>query len=222
MSKKRKENRKKDKDWQKTLSRVFIVVILFACVIGFSLSTSFFSIFKTAEAGDLVIVDYTLYYEEGYPMISSDQYLVKEAYAEGNPVALTNPLVLQVGSIQSERFTPVEVYQYLLGNAQYALFDLELDAMSSDVEGMHENDVKKIDLEFGPSLAVNISAGEFDKIESLNFSDAEIGMLMFLPLGNQENSTEVVRPSIITDKTNDTVVFRCGYSIAEIQVREIK
>ena len=225
MSKQRKEPRKKDKDWQKTLSRLFIVIILFACVVGFSLSFSFFSIFKKAEAGDIVTVDYTLYYDEGYPIISSDQYVVQKGYEEGIPVALTNPLQLQAGSLQSENIIPVNVYQYYLGNTQYALLDLEVDAMSSDVEEMHVNDVKKIDLEFAPGLTYNISAEQFDSVEGLNFSEAAVGLLMFPDLSGtynvSGNATTIIRPSVIIEKTNDTAVLRYGYSFAEIQVNDI-
>lgn len=226
MSKKRKEPRKKDSDWQKTLSRAFIVIILFACVIGFSLSTSFFSIFQTAEAGDYVIVDYTLYYEDGFPIISSDPYLVEDAYANGLPVAYTNPLILQVGSLQDETTIPVDVYHYYLGNAQYALLDLELDSMSSDVEGMHVNDIRRIDLEFAPTLTYEMNAEEFDSIENLNFSDAEIGMLMFRKVylsdnTGLDNQTEIYRPSVIIDKTNDTATLRYGYALAEFKVSQI-
>ena len=225
MSKKRKEPRKKDRDWQKLLSRAFIVVILLACVIGFSLSFSFFSIFKTAEAGDIVTVDYTLYYEEGYPMVSSDSYVVQDAYEQGIPVAYTSPLQLQAGSLQSNKIIPVEVYQYYLGNTEYALLDLEVDAMSSDVIDMHTNDVKQIDLEFAPTLTYNISAEDFDSVEGMNFSDTAVGMLMFPDLsGNfneSVNATKIIRPSVIIAKTNDSVTLRYGYALAEIKVTDI-
>jgi len=226
MSKKRKEPRKKNSDWQKTLSRVFIVVILFACVVGFSLSTSFFSIFRTAETGDYVVVDYTLYYEDGFPIISSDSYLVEDAYAQGLPVAYTNPLILQVGSLQDETTIPVDVYHYYLGNTRYALLDLELDSMSSDVEGMHVNDIKRAELEFAPTLTYEMGAEEFDSIENLNFSDAEVGMLMFRKVyltedAGLDNQTEIYRPSVIIEKTNDTATLRYGYALAEFKVSQI-
>ncbi len=227
MSKKRKESRKKSTDWQKTLSRVFIVVILFACVIGFSLSTSFFSIFKTAEAGSFAIVDYTLFYEEGLPIISSDQYLVQEAVNQGIPVAYTNPLLIEVGNIQSKKITPIDVYLYPEGVVKYALFDLEIDTISSEVEGMHQNDIKKIDLEFAPTLIQNMSAETFNEAGA-NFSQAMVGMMMPLTFlyseegSYSENKSALSRPSLIIGKTNDTVTMRYGYALAEIKVRELK
>ena len=227
MSKKRKEPRKKDRDWQKLLSRAFIVVILLACVIGFSLSFSFFSIFKTAEAGDYVTVYYTLYYEDDIPIISSDPYLVQDAYAEGNQIlAYTSQMQLQAGSLQSDRFIPVDAYQPVLGNVEYALLNLEVDAMSSDVIGMHVNDVKQMDLEFGPSYSYNVTKETFDNSEGLNFSDIEVGMLLFRNIDlsddtGSDNTTKVVRPSVVIAKTNDTATLRYGYSLAEIKVSDI-
>lgn len=228
MTKKRKESKKKGNDWQKTLSRAFIVVILFACVIGFTLSFSFFSIFKSAEAGDYVIVDYTLSYDEGYPIISSDQYVVEEAYNSGIPTAYTSQMVVQAGSVQTDKIIPVDVYLYPEGDTQYALLDLEVDAISSEVEGMHENDVKKIDLEFASTLIQNMTAGEFESAGG-NFSEVMVGMVM--PLGfsyndgttESDNSTIMLnRPAVIVDKTDDMISLKYGYSVAEIKVDTIK
>lgn len=226
MSKKRKEPRKKNRDWQKTLSRVLIIVILFACVIGFSLSTSFFSIFQKAEAGDYVIVDYTLYYEEGFPIISSDSYMVKDAYEKGLPVAYTNPLVLQVGSLQDEQTIPVDAYNYHLGNTRYALLDLELDTISSEVEGMSVNDIKKVELEFAPTLKYKMDAEEFKNIENLNFSDTKVGMMLFRKVFLNEtaqlgNQSDIYRPSVIVEKGNNSAVLRYGYGLAEFRLKQI-
>jgi len=188
-----KKGKKNDKDWQKTLSRAFIVFILISCVVGFSLTFSFFSIFKKVEKGDFVIVDYTLNYQEGIPVISSDRALVQSYYEKGFPVALSDPLVIQAGALSDQKISPVDAYVYPEGIAQYAVFDLEMDAVSTGVEGMGSNDLKKIDLDFASTLTRNMSAEEYNMIGG-NFSSAQEGMVVPLAFGytpdeDAENST---------------------------------
>ncbi|WOF15777.1 hypothetical protein F1737_03245 [Methanoplanus sp. FWC-SCC4] len=227
----KKKGTKKDTDWQKTLSRAFIVFILVSCVVGFSLTFSFFSVFKKAEKGNYVIVDYTLSYEDGAPIISSSQAVVQNAYKNGYPVALTQPLVLQVGALQEEKIIPVETYIYPDGMKQYALFDLELNTISADIEGMGQNDVKKINLDFAPTLTTNMSGTVYDAIGG-NFSEAQVGMIVPLAFSYNpelsENETDtntsvkLERPSIITEKTDDTLILRYGYAVADVQIKEIR
>lgn len=224
----KKQGTKKDKNMQKTLTKIFIVFILLSCVVGFSLTSSFFSIFKEVEAGNSVVVDYTLSFEEGAPMISSSKSVVQKAYQDGYPAAITGSMILQAGVLQDEKIIPVNAYVYDT-MTQYALLDLELDAMSTDIIGMHQGDVKKINLEFAQNLTENMSSFSFNAIGG-NFSEAQVGMLVPLAFnyyaddeGNSTNtSVQLERPSVIIEKTNDTIVLRYGYAVADIQITNIQ
>ncbi|MDD3406529.1 MAG: hypothetical protein PHP13_00435 [Methanomicrobium sp.] len=218
---------KKEKNSQKTMSRIFVVFILLSCVIGFSLTASFFTIFKKVEPGNYVIVDYTLSYENGAPMISSSQSVVQRAYQDGYAVALTSPLILKAGALQTERITPVEAYVYPGGMTQYALFDLELDSISTDILGMSQNDVKKINLEFAQNLTQNMSSFSYNAIGG-NFSETQVGLIVPLAFNyypdenNSNESVKLERPSVIIDKTDDNIVLRYGYAVADIQITQIQ
>lgn len=225
----KKQETKKDKNMQKTLTKIFIVFILLSCVVGFSLTSSFFSIFKEVKEGDYVTVDYTLSFEEGAPIMSSSQSVVQKAYQDGYPVALTGSLTLQAGALQSEKITPIEAYVYPDGMTEYALLDLELDSISTDIIGMHEGDVKQINLEFAQNLTENMSSFAYNAIGG-NFSEAQVGLLVPLAFNyysdddeNSENtSVKLERPSVIIGKTDDTIVLRYGYAVADIQITEIQ
>jgi len=225
----KKQETKKDKDRQKMLSKIFVVFILISCVIGFSLTASFFNIFKTAEQGNYVIVDYTLNFEDGIPIISSSQSVVQDAYQNGFPTALSGSLVLQAGVPQSEKIIPVEAYVYPDGMTEYALFDIELDTISNSVIGMHQGDVKKINFDFAQDLTDNMSSFAYNAIGG-NFSQAQTGMLVplafnYYPDENGEtsnNSVKLERPSVIIGKTDDALILRYGYAVADIQLREIQ
>ena len=112
---------------------------------------------------------------------------------------------------------------------QYALLDLELDAISTDIIGMGESDVRKIELEFADNLTQNMTATMYNSIGG-NFSEAQVGMLVPLAFayypetdGEQSNtSVQLSRPSVIVEKTEDNLVLRYGYALAEIQISQIQ
>ena len=94
---------------------------------------------------------------------------------------------------------------------------------------MHQGDVKQINLEFAKNLTENMSSFAYNAIGG-NFSEAKVGLLVPLAFnyysddgGNSTNtSVKLERPSVIIGKTNDTVILRYGYAVADIQITEIQ
>ncbi|MBP2132848.1 hypothetical protein J2128_000769 [Methanomicrobium sp. W14] len=225
----KKQGKKKNNDWQKTFSKIFIVAILLLCVLGFSLTYSFFSIFNKIDEGEYAIVDYTLSYEKGAPIISSSQSVVQNAYKSGYSVALSNPLKLKAGAVQTENYTGVDAYVYPDGKEKFELLDLELNAISQNIVGMHDGDVKQINLDFANNLTFKMSSIVYNALhnDSDAFDNAEVGMLVpleFYPKGNSTTNTSeaIQRPAVIVNKTNNSLVFRYGYAVADIEISEIQ
>ena len=73
----KKDTKKKNDDWAKTATRVFVVFILISCILGFTLTMGFFNIFKKAEEGSIVALEYTIRDETGIPIITSDTSVVE-------------------------------------------------------------------------------------------------------------------------------------------------
>ncbi len=230
---KKQGNTKKDKkDLQKTLSRVFIVFILLACVLGFSLTTSFFSIFKTAEAGNYVAFDYTICYAEGLPVLTSSSVVAEEMYKQGYMgIGVTNPYVLRSGSIQTDQIIPIDAYVAEQGVVQFALYDVELNAISAKTVGMHINDVARVNFDFSNNMVYNMSSIVYSLIGG-NFSEAKVGQVVPLSITYDPNkqsidnstsdSTTLMRPAVIIEKTEDMLYLKYGYEYAQIQVTQIQ
>lgn len=224
-------NTKKDKDaMHKTLVRAFIIFILLSCVLGFSLTFSFFSIFKTAEAGNYVAIDYTIYYTEGLPIITTSSNVVENMYKQGyTDTGLTNKYVMRAGSIQTDQITPVSAYVAGDGVVQFALYDVELNAISAKTVGMHVNDVARVNFDFSNNMVYNMSAIVYSLIGG-NFSTAQVGQIVPLTItyntttttGVDNSTASLRRPAVIIDKTDDMLYLKYGYDYAQIQVAQIQ
>ena len=225
-------NTKKDKnDMQKTLSRAFIIFILISCVLGFSLTFSFFSIFKAAEAGNYVAIDYTIYYAEGLPILTTSSNVVENMYKQGyTGTGITNKYVMRAGSIETERIVPVDAYVYGDGVVPFGIYGSELDAISAKTVGMHINDVARVNLKYNKNMIEYLSAFEYNMIGG-NFSSAQVGQIVpdlaieyesiDKATGNT-TSTSLRRPAVIVDKTEDRIYLNLGYEYAQIQVTQIQ
>ena len=224
-------NTKKDKDaMHKTLVRAFIIFILLSCVLGFSLTFSFFSIFKTAEAGNYVAIDYTIYYTEGLPILTTSSNVVENMYKQGYPdTGLTNRYVMRAGSIQTDQITPVSAYVAGDGVVQFALYDVELNAISAKTVGMHVNDVARVNFDFSNNMLYNMSSIVYSMIGG-NFSNAQVGQIVPLTItyntttttGVDNSTASLRRPAVIIDKTDDMLTMKYGYDYAQIQVAQIQ
>ena len=162
---------------QRTLTRVFVVFILISCVLGFTLTMGFFSIFKTAADGSGVLISYTIRDDSGVPVISSDQTTVE---TEGVIAGYSQPLQMVIGQNYSDFIVPIDVYMYPSGVAQYALFEPELTAISDGAKGMHEGDTKTVLFPFGETMVRDMTAEQYTLIGG-NYSEASVGM--WIPLG---------------------------------------
>ncbi|MBR6011474.1 MAG: hypothetical protein IK060_03935 [Methanomicrobium sp.] len=224
-------NTKKDKtDMQKTLSRAFIIFILISCVLGFSLTFSFFSIFKAAEAGNYVALDYTIYYAEGLPILTTSSNVVENMYKQGyTGTGITNKYVTRAGSIETDQIVPISAYVAGDGVVQFAIYDVELNAISAKTVGMHVNDVARVNFDFSDNMIYNMSAFVYSAIGG-NFSQAQVGQIVPLSITYNTTDTKVgdnttaslLRPAVIIDKTDDMLQLKYGYEYAQIQVAQIQ
>ncbi len=227
---KKQAKQKKDDRFQ-SLSRVAILLVLLMAIAGFTLNMSFFSIFKTAEEGDLVLIDYTLLYEDDSPIFSSVEQTVENAYNEGRIIGYTPQMLIEAGSETEESMQKVEVYYYTpdysaMDSIQFAFFQAEMDAIAAEVTGMHENDRKTVEFEFWSDLKSTMTPEQFANIGG-NFTTAEIGDIMPMgfteePIISVDNSTPeiAIRWATVVEK-NDTITLRYGYPAVDIIVQQI-
>jgi len=216
----------KNDDWTKTLTRVFVVFILISCVLGFTLTMGFFSIFKTATDGSGILVSYTIRDDSGMPVLSSDQSIIEK---EGVVAGVSQPMQMFIGQNYSDFIVPMDVYMYPSGVVSYALFEPELTTIADGAKGMHEGEAKTVPFPFGETMIRDMTAEQYTLIGG-NYSEASIGM--WIPLGfapqpevviDNEASPETVatRMAKIIAKDNDTLTVQYGYASADIVVEQI-
>jgi hypothetical protein len=228
---KKQANKKKDDRFQ-TLSRVAIVLVLLMALAGFTLNMSFFSIFKATEKGDLVVIDYTLLYEDDRPLFSSVEQTIESGYNEGMNIGYTPQMLVEAGSEMEESMQNVDVYYYnpdysSVRSIQFPFFQAEMDAITAAVTGMKENGRKTVEFDFWSDLKSTLTPEQFANIGG-NFTTAEVGDVV--PMGFTEepiisidnNTPEIaVRWATVIEK-NDTITLRYGYPAVEITVVEIR
>jgi len=220
----KKQGKPKTNDWAKTLSRGFILLVLVACVLGFSLTMGFFSVFKSVQPGSVATVGYTFYDMDGMPVLTSDRNLAQTYYEKGVPIGLSDPLSIEGGEISKPGIVPVKVY-YPDGN-EYALFSNEMDTISSEIIGMKENSRKTIQFPFADTMQMERDAEQINGVT--NFTELESGYKLVLGFSDElpiglDNVTPVTaqRWVTITNKTADGANLEYGYSSVEINVMQI-
>ncbi len=222
---KSKGSQKNKGDWTKKFSQFFIVFILAACVLGFTLNMAFFTGIKSAQPGSLVTIDYTIYTPDDIPVLTSDQNILQAAYQKGIPVVLTRPMSIEVGSQQENSITDIEGYDYQGGTVHFALFSSELDRISDSLNGVRNNDI--ISVEFTDNLVMTRSIEDFEK-SGFNVTAIPVGSLIslgftettYIPVGNITPVIPIRWVKVI-DKTDDNITVRYNYGSADITVREI-
>lgn len=220
----KKEQKKQQTDWTKNLSRAFIVVIIFVCVAGFTLTMPFFSIFKSAKPGSMVIVDYTIKEKDGTPVVTSFQKVAEDGVIGG----LSQPLQIVVGENQTSGIVRVPMY-YPQGT-EYALFSTEIEDISGALDGMHQGDMKHIQFDNVP-VVMNMTPERFNGIynnSNYDFNTTNVGAWLPVVLSDSiyvsEDNTSLnlpVRMVKVVDKTPDEILMSYDYDSVDISLREI-
>ena len=222
----KEKSAKKNDEWTKNLTRVFVVFILISCVLGFSLTMGFFSVFKTAADGSGIVVSYTIRDDSGVPVLSSDDTVIQN---EGVIAGASQPLQMVIGQNYTDFIVPIEVYMYPAGITTYALFEPELTTIADEAKGMHEGDTKTILFPFGETMTRGMTEEQYRLIGG-NYSEAAVGMwipLGFAPqpevvLGNETApETVATRMAQIVAKDNDTLTVQYGYASADIAITQL-
>ncbi|MBO4521669.1 MAG: hypothetical protein J5703_00585, partial [Methanomicrobium sp.] len=178
-----------------------------------------------------VALDYTIYYAEGLPILTTSSNVVENMYKQGyTGTGITNRYVLRAGSIETERLVPVNAYVYGDGVVPFGIYGSELDSISAKTVGMHVNDVARVNLKYDTDMIESLSAFEYSFIGG-NFSSAQIGQVIpnlaipyesIDPATGNTSTTQLLRPAVIVDKTEDRIYLNLGYEYAQIQVVQIQ
>ena len=186
---------------------------------------------QTAQIGNTAVIGYTIFSEDGRPLITTDQNLLKSEYEKENLVLLTYGLEMPVGGqVSDENIAPIPIaYPETNGTVGAGLLGFETNAISAVLVGMQAGETKTINFSYGETgLEMDLNEEEANEI-GLNFTEAEVGEPFLrefmissgITLENETNQTPTLRFWKVTDKTDDSLAVTCRYGSARVTLNGI-
>ena len=224
--KKGKTDKKKSggMDWKK--AALIIVGVLFAVtMIVSSLGTGWLVGLKAIQAGDSVVVEYTLRDSYGRPALTATERTYTPAYENSELVWYTGPLSLIAGGTTGEVVAPVPAFRDDYGEADFALFGQEQNQIAAGLPGMKQGETRRITLTDTDQFRQDITGEQFDGMGG-NFSVARIGdqfplaFMTSIVEDNDQNTTVkyAVRTAYVTGKTDQNISISYAYPVADISI----
>jgi len=217
-------------NWNRTIFVIFAVLFAVGMVGGYLLPV--FLAPSAAAAGDVVVIEYTIYDEWGRPVLTTSQDLFNTVIESQNMVFLTQPLEMPIGTaIDKASLAAVPVYPALEGFAGFGILGFELDALSAGLVGIKQGEMQTIEFDYGGnSLQMNLSAEAFAGIVGANFSMMEVGDQIPVGLATEpviqvdESAQEIqvpIRTATIVYKGEDFLVVRYGYGSIDVVITQL-
>lgn len=178
-----------------------------------------------AQVGGSAVVGYTIFGEDGRPLITTDQSLLESEYKKGNVVLLTQRMEMPVGGQVSGENIAIIPVLYPSEVSDVGLLGFETNAISAGLVGMRSGETKVISFSYGANdFTVNLSKEGATSI-GLNFTDMTVGKLILLGVtmspdvspGNETiDETPALRFGEVTEANPDSVSIKHRYGSARV------
>ncbi|MDD1695756.1 MAG: hypothetical protein LUQ54_02550 [Methanoregula sp.] len=221
--------KKKNEEWVKTVSKIFIV---FACLLFVGLmilsgmGTSWINMFNSVKSGDTVVIDFTVYDTAGKPVITSEQTTYSQAVAQGQDIFAAKQLTVIANQTMDKPIYAIPGYTSTgTGVQQLAIFSSEYNAISSGIFGMKINEQKQIAIPPQPGMVNDLSVEQL-AISKVNMTDVSIGDRFFMGVSDNSvaNSTKAnafLRIGDVTSKSPEGVAIDLSYPVVNVKVVSI-
>jgi FKBP-type peptidyl-prolyl cis-trans isomerase 2 len=213
----------------KTVKQVLVVgaCVLFVILMILSgMGSHWLTMFTVIKPGDTVVVDYTLYDNNGNPILTSSQQTYTTTVTKGRDIIFSRQLLVTAGQNLTKTIYPVSFYTSSNGwSNEYALFSSEYEAINHALIGMKTGDQKRVPI-LASSMEQEWSAAQLMQngvdIQKLVTGD-------FLAMGVSDTPEAITtnitmtytRVGHVTSKTNESVIVDFGYPAADISIVSI-
>lgn len=227
MAQQKRTQKPKTVNWTQ-IGAIAIGVLFVAMMVLSSLGTGWIGGLRTIQPGDGVVIDYTIYTDDGIPVLTTSEAVMKQAEDVGVFVYLSGPIQVTAGYVPTEDLIPIpSAYS---GVSPFALFRTEFKTIVDSLEGHRERDSITVPFTFESKdapLEREMNAEDFEKIGGV-FDEVQIGDPV--PIGFAESPTialDDVEPSImtrlayVTEKTDEVLTLRYGYAYAVVTVNSV-
>jgi hypothetical protein len=224
-----KDSKDDDKAWMKW-AYAGIALLIAVAMVG-SYIAPVFNRGQAAQAGNIVVIGYTIRDEAGRPLITTDQNLMEREYQRGNIVLLSGGLEIPVGAqVSGENITVIPVLHPNIGEfSGFSLLGFERNTISERLVGMRPGETKTVSFSYGENkLEENLNKEDADGL-GLNMTEWSVGDLVPLgltsspdiPIGNETAPTPALRFGKVTAKSPDSMAITYRYGSAEVMLYNI-
>ncbi|RQD82370.1 MAG: hypothetical protein D5R96_05140 [Methanocalculus sp. MSAO_Arc2] len=230
MAQQKKTRKKQEINWAK-LGAIAFAVLLAAAMVLSLLGTAWIGSFRAVEPGDSIVIDFTVYADEGIPILTTSERVWTSApVPDDHLVYLTGPIEVTAGYTTAEEMVPIP---HRFGQIPpFALLNPEFKTIVESPIGHRERDQITVPFTFETpdvGLDVTLSPQEFQDI-GYSYDDVRVGDQILLGfakspeilLDDDAKSESMIRPSYVIEKTNESVTLRYGYSHVVITINSIR
>jgi hypothetical protein len=223
--------KKKNEEWVKTVSKIFIVAacLLFVGLMILSgMGNQWITMFNSIKSGDTVVLDITVYDAAGKPIITSEQTVYNQAMANGQDIFATKQLTVISNKTMDKSIIGIPGSASTgTGIQQLAVFSSEYNAISSGIVGMKVNEQKRIAIPTDTMLMNDFSVEQL-ALSKINLTDISVGDNFFMGVSdttqqvtNTTKATTFLRIGEVVSKSPDGVVVDLNYPSYEVRVVSI-
>ena len=223
--------KKKNEEWVKTVSKIFIVAacLLFVGLMILSgMGNQWITMFNSVKSGDTVVLDITVYDAAGKPIITSEQTVYNQAMANSQDIFATKQLTVISNKTMDKSIIGIPGSASTgTGIQQLAVFSSEYNAISSAIVGMKVNEQKRIAIPSDNMLKNDFSVEQLAR-SKINLTDISVGDNFFMGVSdtteqvtNTTKATTFLRIGDVVSKSPDGVVVDLNYPSIEVRVVSI-
>jgi hypothetical protein len=223
--------KKKNEEWVKLVSKLFIVgacLLFVGLMILSGMGNQWITMFNSVKSGDTVVLDVTVYDAAGKPIITSEQTVYNQAVAQGKDIFATKQLtVISNKTLDKSIFGIPGSASTGTGVQQLAIFSSEYNAISSGIVGMKVNEQKRIAIPSDNMMKNDLSVEQL-ALSKINLTDISIGDNFFMGVSdttekvtNTTKANTFLRIGDVVDKSPDGVVVDLNYPAIEVRVVSI-
>ncbi len=228
MAQQKKKKKAEPINWTKI--GAISIAVLFAAMMALSLlGTGWIGGLRAIQPGDGVVIDYTLYNDDGIPVLTTSDQVMADAERDNIFVYLSGPIQVTAGYAPAD--DTIAIPHRYAGISPFALFRTEFKAIADSVIGHRERDRITVPFTFedpDSPLAREMTFDQFKEIGG-DIETVQIGELV--PLGFADSPTialDGVEPDVKTRfayvmaMTDDTITLRYGYSHAVVTIHSVR
>ena len=223
--------KKKKEESSKKLKKILVVIAcaFFAAVMVISsMGSQWIGGIRPIQAGDTVVLDYTIFDSFGNPVATTNQQLWTQTLKEGKGILLAKQISMAANQSAATTVVPISVYSQQNGwDNSFAMFNSEYNMISQGIVGMKDGDKKNITMPGAMPMVQTWPAASLAR-QNISISTLRVGDQ--LAMGVSENQSAIasnntgssyIRLAEITNISSDGIAISFGYPVYQVTIASV-